>query len=448
MDMGSSLFSRAEKKSQLGKGGFGDVWHARVDEDDVALKVLAESDPDSISRFKKEVRLLKSLDHPNVIKVTDVQLSTAPYCYIMPLYTHSLRSVIPDLAGDTDRVERIFSSILSGVNYIHSQGIAHRDLKPDNVLLNSDDDVVVSDLGLGRAVDSNSTRITMTGDRLGTFAYMAPEQFTDAKSAGMPADTFALGKILYEMLTGEFPQTIDYSKLPHGFSYIIEKATKTAPEDRFETIERLAEAFSSIFSGLHMEVAGEALERLVPELVQGKEATKEVIDQLAESLEGFIGKDDDKIHDIVMQVPAQVTADLASSYLQLARRLIMVFCKHAGAASWGFSYTDKIANVCKNLFCLIHDHEIRAELVNVVLLVGTRHNRFFVMETFAELLRECHSAVEAEVIASRIERHKGPLNAVEQYVTVDNLFLPLRHLFVLSDDGSEDGTKEENALFF
>jgi len=129
-----------EKKDS---GGFGIVTKCKreVDGKIFAKKKLRSQDEDSIKRFGREVRLISSLDHPNIVKVIARKLDGKPYWYAMPLYSHSLRDIVKELHGNDDRIHQIFSSVLDGIEYAHSQGVIHRDLKPENVLMNSDSGV-------------------------------------------------------------------------------------------------------------------------------------------------------------------------------------------------------------------------------------------------------------------------------------------------------------------
>src|SRR5262249_16878416 len=153
-------------------------------------KLLPGVDPVGIRRFQHEVRLLARLDHPNIVKVMAFQLQTPPYWYVMPRYDHTLHQEIPSLVGDTSRIIPIFTSVLAGIEYAHGEGVIHRDLKPGNVLMNEDDDLVITDFGLGRALHPEISRNTITGFGMGTFLYMAPEQMTDAKNADRRADIY------------------------------------------------------------------------------------------------------------------------------------------------------------------------------------------------------------------------------------------------------------------
>src|ERR1035437_4115221 len=129
------------KKTKIGDGGFGVVYSCNRDGDSVlyALKELqAGSPPEAVERFITEVRILSSLDHPTIVKVHGKRLNSAPQFYVMPLYNRSLDGDLATLAGNETRIQPIFSAILNGVEYAHAQGVIHRDLKPLNVLMNSD----------------------------------------------------------------------------------------------------------------------------------------------------------------------------------------------------------------------------------------------------------------------------------------------------------------------
>ena len=155
-----------KKLKRIGSGGFGAVFTCTKNNKRTlyAFKELqANADSDAVKRFITEVRILSILDHPNIIKVIGKRLNAAPYFYAMPLYQQSLEDELPSLVGNEDRISLLFDGILDAVEYAHSQGVLHRDLKPLNVLLNMtwipwyliSDWVVI--------LDSESTRRTYTG---------------------------------------------------------------------------------------------------------------------------------------------------------------------------------------------------------------------------------------------------------------------------------------------
>ena len=219
-----------------GTGGYCEVWECTrsTDNNKFAKKELPTNyTPEDHSRFIREVRILSKLDHPNIVKVIDVSLQKRPLFYVMPLYNTCLQEEISQLIGNEDRIYKIFSAALDALEYAHQQGIIHRDLKPGNILINNDHDVVVADFGLGRILDSTSPRKTKTGSSIGTYLYMAPEQFADAKNADIRSDIYSLGRILYELYTGTLSIGVqNTTSLPAGIAYIVNRCTEDSPQQK------------------------------------------------------------------------------------------------------------------------------------------------------------------------------------------------------------------------
>lgn len=191
----------------LGAGGMGTVYRVRDLELDevVALKLLKREltrDPDAIARFRREVKLARRVTHRNVTRTFDL----GDYRGV-PFLTMELVEGI-SLGDELSRVRRLpvrralflATEIAAGLAAAHEVAIVHGDLKPDNVLLASDGRVVVSDFGVARAFDSAER-----GPAMGTPAYMAPEQLQTPDDVDGRADVYALGIVLYELLTGELP---------------------------------------------------------------------------------------------------------------------------------------------------------------------------------------------------------------------------------------------------
>jgi serine/threonine protein kinase len=225
---------------KLGSGGFGEVWHChRVnDGKSFARKILLQTDDaDAVRRFHREVRILAKLDHPHIVRIVDFGLDDDPPWYLMPRYARSLADELPFIRRAPDahaRIASVFLAVLEAVEYAHERNVIHRDLKPQNVLLNSDTDVVVTDFGLGRVLDTNSTRHTITGFGMGSLLYMAPEQMVDAKHADQRSDVYSLGRILAELYGIELSMgDLDVESLPPPVSFLVEKATERDPARRW-----------------------------------------------------------------------------------------------------------------------------------------------------------------------------------------------------------------------
>ena len=389
----------------IGRGGFGEVWVCTREADDTtcAKKVLhGEFDQDALRRFTREVRILSSLDHPNVVPIISQDFSGAPPSYVMPHYENSLRGHLDQVIGDDDAIHRIFSRVLDGVEYAHAQGVIHRDLKPENILLNGTTDVVVSDFGLGRVIDAESTRQTQTGEGLGTPYYMPPEQITDAKRADERSDVYSLGRILYELHGGEmFGSTLNFAAIQPGVAQIIRRSTQNDPSLRFQTVSELKQTWHSLFDVVVLEGELEELQQLINEISLGEDGEGARIKRITELLSRH-QDDEDTLHKAIMQLDADTIAEMHRVYPDATRELIDHFARFTGVTAWGFDYTDGIANQCRAISNSIDDFEIRAILAVCVLEVGISHNRWHVLRVFRELVQSEKEPGEDLPLAERL----------------------------------------------
>ncbi len=194
----------------LARGGTGDVYRAtdvRLRRD-VAVKVLAQSrtgDPQRVERFMHEARMTASLDHPNIVRVYDVgRVDDRAYLVAELLEGETLRTRIAGRAMAIDDVVRIGIDIARGLGAAHAAGLVHRDLKPDNLFLTDAGVTKILDFGIAKLAQDEPGRdgfATVTGVVLGTAGYLSPEQIR-GQGIDARADLFALGAVLFEMLTG------------------------------------------------------------------------------------------------------------------------------------------------------------------------------------------------------------------------------------------------------
>jgi hypothetical protein len=415
----------------LGIGGFGMVVKCQRKDDGslFAKKVLATTGEEAIERFAREVRILSKLSHPRIIKIEAAHLDEAPYWYVMPLYRSSLRALMPQMIGDRERISSVFLAITEGMEYAHQQGVIHRDLKPENVLMNDDSDLVISDFGLGRAIDAETSRMTTTGDMLGTMGYMAPEQFGQAKHADARTDIFALGRLLYELHTGERPGAVqDLKSLPPGVAAIVDRCTATDPNRRFQSIRELRDAFELIGRRKRTPTSQEQLDQLVGEvLAQGYptvEQTQRLADLIAQCQE-----DQSLLHDCAVKLPAEVFAALYQHNPDVARILVKGFADTARSQGWPFEYTDRIGSACSRFFDIVDDPEIRAMVTATALDVGVSHNRYYVMDVAARLISDVKEEVQARTLAHALAPIANQLSAIEGRVKLAKLHPLIRDLF-------------------
>ena len=205
--IGSTLNNRYNLESELGHGGMGVVYRARDLSLNraVAVKVLPPAfsmDAQFLARFKNEVLNVARLDHPHIAQIYDVGEDGKTHYYVMQLIEGSDLHVEILQRGRFSLEETIgiLQKVASALDYAHEQGIVHRDIKPDNILLDRNGSPHVVDFGIAKSVEC--TR--MTGGMIGTPEYMSPEQARGEAIDGR-ADQYALAIVAYEMLTGTTP---------------------------------------------------------------------------------------------------------------------------------------------------------------------------------------------------------------------------------------------------
>jgi serine/threonine protein kinase len=204
----------------LGKGGNSVVFKARhvlIPQRYVALKTLDNQDihrgDEALARFRREIAIVSSLDHPNIVRAYDV-IRTRTQIYLVLEYVEG--SDLATLVKSRGRlavpeaVDYVIQA-LRGLAYAHRQGIIHRDLKPGNLLLTQDGVVKLADLGLarfhGEGPDHEDDGLTLQGTALGTPEFMPPEQAEDSSKADQRSDLYSLGATLFHLLSGEMPVT-------------------------------------------------------------------------------------------------------------------------------------------------------------------------------------------------------------------------------------------------
>jgi len=265
---------------QIGAGGMGVVYRAhdeRLDRD-VAIKVLPEEvagDPDRLHRFEREAKAVAKLDHPNILAIHDFGSEDGLAYAVMELLDgESIREVIRSGGLTTGKAAEYARSIADGLAAAHDKGIVHRDLKPENAFLTKDGRIKILDFGLAKLKlpEANLTTETPTatldtapGGLLGTIPYMAPEQ-VKGQPADHRSDIFALGVVLYEMLTGhrpfggttgvetaaailkEDPEPISVAApaVSPSLGRVVSRCLEKRPEDRFNSAHDLALTLGAI----------------------------------------------------------------------------------------------------------------------------------------------------------------------------------------------------------
>ena len=259
----------------LGRGGMASVYRAYEPKLDryVALKVLPREflhDPSFAQRFRQEAQVVAKLEHPNIIPIYAYDIEEQdgiPWMAMRLVPAGSLAELIRRGRLPLARSVAILRSVADALDYAHAKGIVHRDVKPQNVLLDDAGRVYLADFGIAKILES-AGGLTASGMITGTPQYMAPEQATGLK-IGPAADVYALGIVAYEMFTGRVPFAADTpvavlmkhvqeplplpppDVVPEPLLRALLKATTKKPEDRWPTAGAFTEALASGLAAPH-----------------------------------------------------------------------------------------------------------------------------------------------------------------------------------------------------
>jgi serine/threonine-protein kinase len=268
----TAIGNRYELESEIGRGGMSVVYRARDLRLNrpVAIKVLPPElayDPAVRTRFTREAQTSALLSHAHIVPIYDVGEGEGVAYFVMALVTGgSLAALLAhEPRQPIDEARRLLCEIADALAYAHLRGVIHRDIKPDNILLDGETGrAMVTDFGIARAIESG-TRLTVTGLAVGTPTYMSPEQAVGDREIDGRSDIYSLGVLAYQMLTGRVPFTAGNSvalllkhvneqprpiaelrpETPKGLRDTIERALTKSPEDRWPTAATLRDALTS-----------------------------------------------------------------------------------------------------------------------------------------------------------------------------------------------------------
>jgi serine/threonine protein kinase len=261
---------------EIGRGGMATVYRATQQSinRDVALKVLPRTflhDPGFFERFEREVEVIASLEHPHIVPIYDYgEYNGIPYIAMRYLSGGSFRKLIAQGTPDLRDLVRPISQVAQALDHAHREGIIHRDLKPGNILLDGSDNAYLSDFGIARVLNSDLTGSAI----IGTPSYMSPEQ-ANGDPLDARADVYALGIVLFEMITGREPFqaatpiamllkqinermpsiTQFRDNIPESVDLVIAKATEKDRNKRFNSAGAMADAFEEAVRAIQGSVS-------------------------------------------------------------------------------------------------------------------------------------------------------------------------------------------------
>lgn len=265
LEFEESAINRYAIQRRLARGGMSNIYLAYDEQQHtVAIKVVNSGNTDFVERFRHEVAALKALKHKHILPVLDYgEHGSWHYCVMPYIKNGTLRERIARGPLTQEEAGKILAQLASALQFAHDHGILHRDIKPSNILLKDEENgqhVYLADFGLAKSVEEASD-LTLTGCLIGTPEYMAPE-LADGPAI-TSSDIYALGIVLYQMLTGSVPfkastpmaiycKHIQARPLPPSLlnpaismqvERVVLRALEKNPQDRFKTVQEMADAY-------------------------------------------------------------------------------------------------------------------------------------------------------------------------------------------------------------
>jgi serine/threonine protein kinase len=418
----------------IGIGGMGvvlRVLNLRAREE-VALKYCNAVDQEQVRRFAREIRFMAAIEHEHVMPVLTENLSFSPPYFTMPLADHSIETEATAGLSAEEALE-VFKQICLGVQAIHNVNGTHRDIKPGNALRMPDGKVRLSDLGLMKLEPRDSTTLTQTSAFVGTRVYCAPEQLLPggSRDADARTDIYLLGKTLYQLLTGEFPALMDTAKLPNGLGYIVEKATRERPEQRYQSVGNLMDAIEGVLlaqgPGVAPELAFAAAIQEAQVLVDQGRYVQSNLERILTVYCEFTGDSNLLIRQFE-QIPNRVLLVIAANEVGPVERVLYLYrdALYEAIDRFDFSYAEVVAKKLNSVFSKSRTPTIKAISVQGTLIASVKRNRWAAMDVFDAMLTSVSDANEALSIADALREYMHLYKQVAERVPKSQLHSILR----------------------
>ena len=265
------ICNRYKILDHLGTGGMATVWlgYDTILDRQVAIKTfkIDANDEDAVKRFNREAKAVTSLSHPNIVSIYDVE-NEGEFYYLILEYVEGMTLkdyMIKNPRIPIETIVHIAKQIAEGLSHAHQNGIIHRDIKPQNILMNENLTCKITDFGIARAY--GDTTLTQTNQMLGTVYYLSPEQ-ARGNVATAQSDIYSLGILIFEMITGQIPfkgesavaialkhlqeELPDIDKfrdnIPQSVKNIVLQATMKNPNERYISSKELFEDLSTVLN--------------------------------------------------------------------------------------------------------------------------------------------------------------------------------------------------------
>lgn len=369
-------------------GGMSEVYRVFDGKERYVLKIVKEdATEDNITLFRREIRILKNLNHPNIMEiVADTYDSVRPY-YVMPNCGKSFVDLACTQASELELLDYAIS-FCEAIQYAHEAGVYHRDIKPQNVLLYKRI-VKVSDFGLSRFVNRDTATMTKTSTTAGTAGYMPPEYLTgEFKNGTVGSDVYMIGKTLYYVFShGKDISNVRAEMVSVPIFSIVDKCTKDAPTQRYSSVSTIVGELKDYRDLLK---AAETAPKTIKEIKaiykpNTPQFNKEVFKTL--STLGYNFKDwANTLEQLVDQELVQVLMYNRDSIVALS--LHFIDCMKNSSDFIQFDDIDEYARLTKILVKINTDESIKQSLILFLQNMSICYNRFSAMKEVASILNE------------------------------------------------------------
>lgn len=401
--------------SMLGEGGMARVFEVEKDSVKYAMKVCVPQHEDDVSRFKREYRMLSSIHHQNVITVFDEgEVDGVPY-YIMERGQASLADIASNSLSEEDKFKYVLQ-VCQGVEAIHSSGVIHRDLKPNNVI-SCNGVLKVSDFGLGRFVQRDTISLTLTGSSMGSYGYAAPElnEGNGAFKDGSPLlDIYALGGIIYYVFsTGARPDMINPRNIEADILSVVNKCREQEPSERFQSVQEVRAAIEAIARSRHSYTSiSEVLNDTSLSDVEKADHSLSIFvksNTIREVLDAYVKLRQGPWEAIKIACPDYATV--------MANTALKVFASDVG--TWiQFNDVDIIAGMTATLVAAGLSNDVKVSLFKIALNYAVNYNRWPAMRTLYNKIITQWDTQTVKPYAQLIFGSKDMFDAIEEAIGV------------------------------
>lgn len=397
--------------NHIGQGGAGIVYDVQKGSAHYALKECAELDEESLKRFARELRIAKTLNSPNIVKVIDEDIQADSPYYIMEMCEESLKQAV-DRGLDKEQKYSYILQACNGFAELHNNGIIHRDIKPGNILI-ANGEAKVSDFGLGKFENRDTTTITTDITSKGTPGFMAPEIANEGhfKDADVRSDIFSIGALLYYVFSdGMIPSPINSNSVPVEILPIIRKCMEAEPSKRYQKVEE-------IISSIHIIMTLEDNYLSMKSLIDAQKSM--ISSDFSKRAYALLMKSSD-ITDLVDNLRiltiarlyniVYISPDYGDGISSLIKR---VYTEDNGQSWLQYTDVDVIVFACEALIGYVNDVQTKQDLIEVSLFLSLDYNRWECMKKVVKMANGLNDDEILYMTLFLIE-HKDKFNSIQE----------------------------------